>query len=73
MSWMLRSLLTEEQQAMDTGNCQWTMCSSHIHTPSTSGDSSALLQAFELALAGVLCLALHEVIIVVLASRADEV
>lgn len=36
------------------------------------GDPAALLQALELALAGVLGLALHVVIVVGAASRADE-
>lgn len=44
----------------------------NIHTPRASRHPPALLQAFELALAGVLGLALHEVIVVVLAPRADE-
>jgi hypothetical protein len=44
----------------------------NIHTTRASGDPTALLQALELALAGVLGLAQHEVVIVVLASCADE-
>jgi hypothetical protein len=44
----------------------------HIHTSSTSCDSSALLQAFKLALARVLGLALHEIIVVRTASGANE-
>lgn len=44
----------------------------HIHTPSASGDPPPLLQTFELALAGVLCFALHVIVIVVSASCADE-
>lgn len=44
----------------------------HVHAPCTSGDPPALLQALEFALAGVLGLALHEIIVVVLAPGADE-
>lgn len=44
----------------------------YVHAPRASGDPPALLQALELALAGVLGLALHEIIIVVLAPGADE-
>lgn len=45
---------------------------SYIHTSRASGNSPALLQALEFALAGVVGLALHEVIVVVLAARAYE-
>ena len=44
----------------------------HIHAPRASGDPAALLQALELAPARVLRLALHVVVIVVLAAGADE-
>lgn len=44
----------------------------YVHAPRASSDPPALLQAFEFALAGVLGLALHEIIIVVLAPGADE-
>ena len=44
----------------------------NIHTPRASSDSPALLQTFELALARVLGLALHVVIVVVFAPRANE-
>jgi hypothetical protein len=44
----------------------------HIHTRGASRHSSALLQAFRLALARVLRLALHVVIVVRLASGTDE-
>lgn len=44
----------------------------NIHASCAAGDSPALLQALELALAGVLGLALHVVIVVVAAAGADE-
>lgn len=44
----------------------------YVHASRASGDPPALLQALELALAGVLGLALHEIIVVVLAPGADE-
>lgn len=47
--------------------CRW-----YVHTSRASGDPPALLQALEFALAGVVGLALHEVIVVVPAARAYE-
>lgn len=44
----------------------------HIHTPGASGDPAALLHALKLAPARILGLALHVVVIVVLAPGADE-
>lgn len=44
----------------------------NIHAPRASGDSPSLFQTLELALAGILVLALHVVIVVVTASRTDE-
>lgn len=44
----------------------------HIHTSRTASDPSSLLQALEFTPAGVFGLALHEVIVVVLAAGADE-
>ena len=44
----------------------------HSHTPCTSCDPSTLLQTLHLALAGALALALHEIIIVRLASCPNE-
>jgi hypothetical protein len=44
----------------------------NVHTPGAAGHPAALLQALELAPARVLGLALHVVVIVVLASRADK-
>ena len=43
-----------------------------VHTPGAPGHPPAFLQAVELALAGVVGLALHEVIVVLAASGADE-
>ena len=43
-----------------------------VHTPGAPGHPPAFLQAVELALAGVLGLALHEVIVVLAASGADK-
>jgi hypothetical protein len=45
----------------------------YVHAPRASGNPPALLQALELASARILRLALHKVVIVVLAARADEV
>lgn len=44
----------------------------HVHAPGTSGNPPALLHALELAPAGVLGLALHVIIVVVLAPGANE-
>lgn len=44
----------------------------HVHTPGASGNPPTLLHALKLAAARVLGLALHVVVIVVLASRANE-
>ena len=43
-----------------------------VHTPGAPGHPPAFLQAVELALAGVVGLALHEVIVVLAASGTDE-
>jgi len=45
----------------------------YVHAARASGGPPTLLEALEFALAGVLCLALHVVVIVVAASRPDEV
>lgn len=58
------SKLTDEKQTGHTG--------ANIHAPGASRDPPALLQALKLAPAGVLGLALHIVVIVVFAARADE-
>lgn len=46
--------------------------SRYVHASRTPGHPPALLQALELALAGVLGLAFHKVIVVVLAPGADK-
>jgi hypothetical protein len=44
----------------------------YVHTPRASGHPPTLFQALEFTLTGVLCLALHEVVIVISASCADK-
>lgn len=44
----------------------------YAHAPRTSRHPPAFLQTLDFALARVLGLALHEIIVIVLASRADE-
>jgi len=45
----------------------------YVHAARAPGDPPTLLEALEFALAGVLCLALHIVVIVVAASCPDKV
>lgn len=45
----------------------------NVHAGSAASNTAALLQALELAAAGVLVLALHVVIVIVAAASADEV
>lgn len=44
----------------------------YAHAPCTSRHPPTLLQTLDFALAGILGLALHEIIVVVFASRTDE-
>lgn len=69
------SFRTEPKPSWASRQPAWTgraRCRLYLHTSRASGDPPALLQALELALAGVVGLALHEVIVVVLAARAYE-
>lgn len=47
-------------------------CRSYVHTTRASGHPPALLQAVEFGRAARIGLALHEVIVVILAPGADE-
>jgi hypothetical protein len=49
------------------------LADSNVHAGGATSNTAALLQALELAAAGVLVLALHVVIVVVAAASADEV
>jgi hypothetical protein len=53
-------------------NVSLNVATRYVHAPGAAGDSAALLQTLKLAPAGVLGLALHVVIVVVLAPGADE-
>lgn len=65
-------------EILDTAHCQLREKipgenGMHIHTPGTSRNSPALFETLELALARVLRLTFHEVVIVVLAPCANEI
>lgn len=76
---LLEAVLVDILDAVSThvsriGLCgRWVLVAQwDVHAGGTAGDAAALLQTLELALAGVLGLALHVVIVVGAAAGADE-